>query len=88
MDGGNYSAYSMQLNPEHRGTGLMSEAYDAIEEVSGRKIEPSHTLTEDGLKFWIRRDPDKMRELLDGPQGYDYSEGVVDSLFAEALRAR
>ena len=88
MDGGNYSAYEMHLNPEHRGTGLMNEAYDAIEEVSGREIEPSDTLTEDGLKFWMRRDPQKLRGMADKGLLFPWEGDVLETIFAEALKAK
>lgn len=79
---GNLSATQMSINKEHRGSGIMNEAYDAIEEVSGRKIEPSGALTDDGLKFWIRRDPDKMREYLSG----SFDDARVNSIIAENLQ--
>ena len=86
--GGDYNAYAMRLYPEHRGTGIMNEAYDAIEEISGRKIEPSDVLTEDGMKFWIRRDPRKMQKLYERERFDYYEKDVLDSIFAEALEAR
>jgi len=86
--GGDYNAYAMRLNPEHRGSGIMSEAYDAIEEVSGRMIEPSDVLTEDGMKFWIRRDPRKMQKLYERERFDYYEKDVLDSIFAEALEAK
>ena len=85
---GKQYAYAMRLNPEHRGTGIMNEAYDAIEEISGIPIEPSDVLTEDGMKFWIRRDPRKMQELYEGERFDYYEKDVLDSIFAEALEAK
>lgn len=85
---GDLSAYGMRMNTDHRGNGIMNEAYDAVEEVTGRKIEPSDVLTGDGLKFWIRRDPYKIREMYDDGLLDDYDREVFDSLFAEALRAK
>jgi GNAT superfamily N-acetyltransferase len=86
--GGDLNAYGMRLYPEHRGTGIMNEAYDAIEEISGRKIEPSDVLTEDGMKFWIRRDPRKMQKLYERERFDYYEKDVLDSIFAEALEAK
>ena len=89
MRGNRYSANHMFLRPEHRGTGIMNEAYDAIEEVSGRTVVPSEILTEDGLKFWMRRDPQQVQELIDnGAFEHFYEKEILDSLFAEALRAK
>jgi len=85
---GDLSAYNMRLNPEHRGSGIMSEAYDAVEEITGRMIEPSDVLTDDGMKFWIRRDPSRMRELQQGGRFDHLEEDLFDSLFEEALRPK
>jgi hypothetical protein len=85
---GKQYAYAMRLNKEHRGTGIMNEAYDAIEEISGIPIEPSDVLTEDGMKFWIRRDPRKMQKLYERERFDYYEKDVLDSIFAEALEAK
>ena len=81
MPEGHLEAYEMAIYPQHQGNGIMNEVYDAVEEITDRKIEPSGSLTDDGQKFWIRRDPAKMREYLKGTT----SEDRLDSLFEDAL---
>jgi hypothetical protein len=50
---------------DRRGTGIGSLFYDAVEEATGGVIEPSRAFTEDGARFWAKRDPYAMQELLD-----------------------
>jgi hypothetical protein len=59
---GGLSARDMAVTPEYRGDGLMGETYDAIEEYTGKNITPSSWLTDDGAKFWEKRDRNKASE--------------------------
>ena len=60
---GGLSARYMEVEPEHRGSGIMNETYDAIEEMSGKGVTPSYWLTEDGVKFWVKRNRNLIDEL-------------------------
>jgi GNAT superfamily N-acetyltransferase len=81
IDGG-LSARDMFVDPEHRGNGLMNEFYDALEEITGKRVSPSNHLTPDGAKFWRKRDPDVLDSLLKA--GY-FDEWDVSGTVREAL---
>jgi hypothetical protein len=49
---------------------------------------PSDTLTEDGLKFWMRRDPQQIRDMADDGLLFPWEGNVLESIFAEALKAK
>ena len=77
-------ADQMELYPEHRGQGFMDMLYDAIEEMTGSPMEPSNHLTPDGAKFWARRDPLQLQQMMDsGDFDWDWQEtgkAVEDAL--------
>lgn len=76
LDGG-LSARDMAVTPDYRGGGLMSETYDAIEEITGKNITPSNWLSDDGAKFWVKRDRQLIEDMYNDGQ-FDWDDGFED----------
>ena len=84
---GGLSARYMEVEPEHRGDGLMNEIYDAIEEMTGMGITPSPWMTKDGVNFWVRRDRNLIDDLYNnGEFSWDEAtEEAVEKALQESL---
>jgi hypothetical protein len=68
---GNLWSLDTQLGPNYRGQGIGNEYYDAVEEVSGKALEPSPWLSADGAKFWAKRNPEALARMVDEDKFYD-----------------
>lgn len=78
--------FSMGVNEPYRGQGIATEMYDAVEELSGRQLQPSNFLTDDGLAFWMKRDPDAVQAMYERQGGRDrFPEGHK---YTQALKSR
>ena len=47
---------------------------DAVEELSGKKMQPSPFLSRDGLGSWGRRDPEALANMVRNEEFYDGQE--------------
>jgi hypothetical protein len=68
---GNMWSLDTKLNDAYRGQGIGNEYYDAVEEVSGKTMQPSPWLSMDGVRFWGRRDPEALADMVRNDEFYD-----------------
>lgn len=65
------NALDMEVLPPYRGRGIMNETYDAIEEVTGKPVMPSPFLSDDGVRFWMKRNAPALQKMVDEDKFYD-----------------
>lgn len=76
--------FSLGVNEPYRRQGIATEMYDAVEELSGRELTPSNYLTDEGLEFWMSRNPEAVKEMFNARGGLDsFPEGHK---YVKALR--
>ena len=71
LPNGNLWSLDTELLPQYRGQGIGNEYYDAVEELSGKKMQPSPWLSMDGVRFWGRRDPEALANMVRNDEFYD-----------------
>ena len=71
LTNGNLWSADTELRAPYRRQGIGNEYYDAVEELSGKKMQPSPFLSRDGLRFWGRRDPEALANMVRNEEFYD-----------------